>query len=60
MAIQMRRGSIVDFDPGKLVPGEWAVPYDNNDVIFICTSAGHVVEISSASVTKVYAEQSLQ
>ena len=56
MAIQMRRGSIVDFDPSKLVPGEWAVPYDNNDIIFICTSQGHVVEIASTSISRAYME----
>ena len=56
MAIQMRRGSIVDFDPSKMVPGEWAIPYDNNDIIFICTSQGHVVEIASTSISRAFME----
>lgn len=56
MAIQMRRGSIVDFDPSKMVPGEWAIPYDNNDIIFICTSQGHVVEIASSTIIRTYME----
>ena len=56
MAILMRRGSIVDFDPSKTLPGEWAIPYDNNDVVYICVSQGHVVEIASASITKNYME----
>ena len=30
MAIQMRRGQYKDFDPDKMLPGEWAVAIDND------------------------------
>lgn len=46
--IQMRRGLAVDFDPSKLVPGEWAISQDNSK-IYICISQGNVIEIAEAS-----------
>lgn len=46
MAIQMRRGNSVDFDPSKMVPGEWAVSMDN-EKLYICYSQGRVVEIGT-------------
>ena len=45
MAIQMRRGIRADFDPAKLLPGEWAVAVDTdtkNQVVWMCFSAGVV------------------
>lgn len=45
MAITMRKGQKSDFDPSKMLPGEWAVAVDsdtNNQVIWMCFSAGTV------------------
>ena len=46
MAIQMRRGQFVDFDPTQLLPGEFAVSQDNSRV-FLCTRAGVVIELGT-------------
>jgi len=46
MAIQMRRGNAVDFDPSKMVPGEWAISQDNQK-IYVCFNTGSVVEVAS-------------
>ena len=53
MAIQMRRGNSVDFNPAKMVPGEWAISQDNQKV-YMCFAPGLVVEIGSASVILPY------
>lgn len=45
MAIQMRRGLKRDFDPSKMLPGEWAVSIDSdtqNQIIWMCFSPGIV------------------
>lgn len=45
MAIQMRRGLKVNFDPQKMLPGEWAVSTDTeteNQIIWMCFRAGVV------------------
>ena len=45
MAIQMRRGLKIDFDPQKMLPGEWAVSIDSeteNQIIWMCFRAGIV------------------
>lgn len=45
MAIQMRRGLKVNFDPQKMLPGEWAVSVDaetENQIIWMCFRAGAV------------------
>ena len=45
MAIQMRRGNKADFDPSKMLPGEWAVAIDNetqNQIVWMCFRAGVV------------------
>lgn len=45
MAIQMRRGKKADFDPTKMLPGEWAVSIDsdtNNQIVWMCFRAGVV------------------
>lgn len=43
--IQMRRGRMDDFDPSKLLPGEWAVSIDadtKKQVVWMCFAAGVV------------------
>lgn len=43
MAIQMRRGLRKDFDPNKMLPGEWAVSIDSvtsNQIVWMCFVAG--------------------
>lgn len=50
MAIQMRRGQYKDFDPDKMLPGEWAVAIDNDtqhQVIWMCFRAGVVKRIGT-------------
>lgn len=45
MAIQMRRGQSVDFDPSKMLPGEWAVSTDSDtkkQQIWMCFAPGVV------------------
>ena len=45
MAIQMRRGLRADFDPAKMLPGEWAVAIDEdtqNQIVWMCFKAGVV------------------
>lgn len=45
MAIQMRRGLKKDFDPSKMLPGEWAVSTDSdtkNQIIWMCFAPGIV------------------
>lgn len=45
MAIQVRRGQKADFDPTKMLPGEWAVSIDsdtNNQIVWMCFRAGAV------------------
>lgn len=45
MAIQMRRGLKKDFDPAKMLPGEWAVAIDpetENQIVWMCFAAGIV------------------
>ena len=44
----MRRGLAVDFNPNKMVPGEWAVSQDD-EKIYICFTAGRVIEIGTTS-----------
>ena len=53
MAIQMRRGNQVDFNPAKMMPGEWAVSQDTEQV-YMCFTAGRVIEIGSASAILPY------
>ena len=50
MAIQMRRGQYKDFDPDKMLPGEWAVAIDNDtqhQVIWMCFRSGVVKRIGT-------------
>lgn len=46
--IQMRRGLAVDFNPNKMVPGEWAVSQDD-EKLYMCFTAGRVIEIGTTS-----------
>ena len=55
MAIQMRRGLAVDFNPNNMVPGEWAVSQDN-EKIYMCFVAGRVIEIGTTSSIITYVE----
>lgn len=41
MAIRVRQGNEKDFDPYKLLPGEWAVSLDKK-YVYMCFSAGEV------------------
>lgn len=50
MAIQMRRGQSVDFDPSKMLPGEWAVSIDNESqkqMVYICFAPGVVKRMAT-------------
>lgn len=50
MAIQMRRGQLKDFDPSKMLSGEFAVTIDDSpeeQKIFMCFSAGAVKELAT-------------
>ena len=53
MAITMRKGPYDDFDPDKMLPGEWAVVLANDPVVqdgksvFICFSAGNVKRMAT-------------
>ena len=43
MALQMRRGLYNDFDPTKMLPGEWAVAIDSDtskQVVWMCFAPG--------------------
>ena len=43
MAIQMRRGLRADFNPYKMLPGEWAVSIDastSNQIVWMCFEPG--------------------
>ena len=53
MAIQMRRGAYVNFNPAKLMPGEWAVLVSGDSnakdgkAAYICFAAGDVKRIAT-------------
>lgn len=50
MAIQMRRGQSVDFDPSKMLPGEWAVSTDNESqkqMVYMCFARGAVKRMAA-------------
>lgn len=53
--IQMRRGLAVDFNPAKLLPGEWAVSQDN-EKLYMCFTAGRVIEIGTAAAIIQYVQ----
>ena len=53
MAIQMRRGAYVNFNPAKLMPGEWVVVVSGDSnakdgkAAYICFAAGDVKRIAT-------------
>ena len=47
MAIRMRRGNYADFDPTKMVAGEFAVCLDNG-YVYITLSPGNVIRLGTA------------
>lgn len=53
MAIQSRRGAYADFDPSKLLPGEWAAVLSGDEnsedgmSIYLCFSAGKVKRMAT-------------
>lgn len=50
MAIQMRRGQSVDFDPSKMLAGEWAVSIDNDSqkqMVYMCFAPGVVKRMAT-------------
>lgn len=53
MAIQMRRGAYVNFNPAKLMPGEWAVVVSGDSgakdgkTAYICFAAGDVKRVAT-------------
>ena len=49
MAIQNRRGNYKDFNPSKMLPGEFAVVTDGSNKLFICFNSQNVKEIALQS-----------
>lgn len=50
MAIQMRRGAYAEFDPSKMLPGEWAVSTDNESqkqMVYMCFAPGVVKRMAA-------------
>ena len=53
MAIQMRRGAYTNFNPAKLMPGEWAVVVsgdsnaEDGKAAYICFAAGDVKRVAT-------------
>lgn len=57
MAIQMRRGNAINYDPSKLVAGEFAVSQDNQRV-YLCIAQGNVVELLTDRPIEEWVEES--
>lgn len=63
MAIQHRRGAFTNFDPSRLLPGEWAVVLNGDDgpsdgkAVYICFAAGDVKRISTYNDMAEYMDQ---
>ncbi|NBH99582.1 hypothetical protein D7Y41_32225 [Anaerotruncus sp. 1XD22-93] len=60
MAIQMRRGLKADFDPQKMLPGEWAVSIDSetsNQIVWMCFRAGIVKRMGTYEDFKAQIEE---
>lgn len=50
MAIQVRRGLKKDFDPEKMLPGEWATttdPTKQNQEVYMCFNSGNVKRMAT-------------
>lgn len=58
MAIQNRRGLEADFDPDKMLPGEWAVSTDKK-FVRMCFAAGVVVKMATYEAFKTELEEYL-
>lgn len=62
--IQNRRGGYTDYDPSKLLPGEFAVVQTDDpntqsgEAIYIAITAGNVVRLATAEEIAAYNEQS--
>lgn len=50
--MQQKRGPLAKLDKDQLLPGEFAIPTDS-DSIYVCLSAGHVIEIPSKQAMQV-------
>ena len=59
MAIQVRRGNYADFDPTKMVAGEFAVCLDNG-YVYITLSPGNVIKLGTADSIEDALEQALE
>ena len=60
MAFQMRRGLKADFDPQKMLPGEWAVSIDSetsNQIVWMCFRAGIVKRMGTYEDFKAQIEE---
>lgn len=60
MAIQMRRGLRADFDPSKMLPGEWAVSIDSDtssQIVWMCFRAGVVKRMGTYEDFKAQIEE---
>ena len=53
MALQIRRGNYNDFDPTRMVAGEFAVCLDNSK-IYMTIAPGSVIELGTATVVRNY------
>lgn len=63
MAIQMRRGLKNDFDPQKMLPGEWAVSIDSetsNQIVWMCFRAGVVKRMGTYEDFKAQIEEATE
>lgn len=63
MAIQMRRGLKADFDPQKMLPGEWAVSIDSetsNQIVWMCFRAGIVKRMGTYEDFKAQIEEATE
>lgn len=56
MAIQVRRGNEVDFDPSKMLPGEWAVSLDTK-YVRMCFSPGVCLRMATYEAFEADMEQ---
>lgn len=56
MAIQVRRGNEVDFDPSRMLPGEWAVSLDSK-YVRMCFSPGVCLRMATYEAFEADMEQ---
>lgn len=62
MAIQHRRGSYNNFDPSRLLPGEWAIVTSDDDnvpdgkAVYICFASGDVKRLTTAEDMTAFTE----